>query len=105
VTDLQETPAVEPEDEGGDERAGFQIAGGLFVFLGWGIGVFLNILLHASAHAGGRVVGLWRVYPSYGPYAWAFLIMGVLTGFFGIALLWIARESHPGPIRIPGFPY
>ena len=105
MTDLQETPAVEPEDEGGNERAGFRIAGALFLFVGWGLGVFLNVLLHASAHAGGRVVGFVRIYPAFGPFAWATLAMGIVTGLFGVGLLWISRESNAGPIRIPGFPY
>ena len=105
MTDLQETPAVEPEEEGGNERTGFRIAGGLFLFVGWGLGVFLNVLLHASAHAGGRVVGFVRIYPSLGPFAWGVLLLGAFTGLFGVGLLWISRESNPGPVRLPGFPY
>jgi hypothetical protein len=105
VTDLQETPAIEPEDEGGNERAGFRIAGAILVFVGWGLAVFLNALLHASAHPGGRVVGFVRISSTLGPFAWATLALGLFTGLFGVGMLWIARESNPGPVRLPGFPY
>jgi hypothetical protein len=105
VTDVQETPAVEPEDEGGDERFGLQIAGAIGIFVGWGIGVFLNVLLHVSAHSGGRLVGWVRVYPALGPYAWAVVLVGLFTGLFGVGLLWAARDSKSGPIRWPGTPY
>jgi hypothetical protein len=105
VTDLQETPAVAPEDEGGNARAGLQIAGAIGIFVGWGVGVFLNVLLHASAHPGGRVIGWVRIFPSLGPYAWAVLLVGLFTGLFGVGLLWVSRDARPGPLRLPGASY
>jgi hypothetical protein len=105
VTDLQETPAVEPEDEGGNERAGLQVAGALAIFVGWGLGVFLNVLLHLSAHAGGRVVGWVRIYPHLGPYAWAILLVGLFTGVFGVGLLYVSRDARSAPVVLPGTPY
>lgn len=105
MTDLQETPAVAPEDEGGNEKLGFQVAAAIGIFVGWGVGVFLNLLLHASAHAGGRVIGWVRIYPTLGPYAWAVLLVGLFTGLFGLGLLWVARASKSGPVRWPGTTY
>jgi hypothetical protein len=105
MVDVQETPAVEPEETGGDERTGFQIAGALLIVLGWGFGVFLNLLLHASAHPGGRVIGSVRIYTTLGPYAWAILAFGIAVGFFGVALVWLARDAKTGPLRLPGTPY
>jgi hypothetical protein len=105
VTDLQNTPAVEPEEEGGNERAGLRVAGALAVFVGWGLGVFLNVLLHVSAHSGGRVVGWVRVYPALGPYAWGVLALGVFTGVFGIAMIWVSQFSKAGALHLPGTSY
>ena len=105
MSDLQETPAVAPEDEGGNERVGFQIAGALGIFVGWGLGVFLNLLLHASAHAGGRVIGSVRIFPALGPYAWGILLVGLFTGLFGVGLLYVSRASKPGPVVLPGTTY
>jgi hypothetical protein len=105
VADLQESPAVEPEDEGGNARFGMQIAGAIGIFVGWGLGVFLNLLLHASARGGSRVVGWVRIYPTLGPYAWSVLLVGLFTGLFGVALLWASRESRSGPVVLPGTTY
>jgi hypothetical protein len=105
VNDLQESPAVAPEDEGGNERFGLQIAGGLGIFVGWGLGVFLNVLLHASARHGGRVLGWVRIYPTLGPYAWAVLLVGLFTGLFGVGVLWVSRDSPRGAAVLPGTTY
>jgi hypothetical protein len=105
VTDLQETPAVEPEEEGGNERAGLRVAGALAVFVGWGLGVFLNVLLHVSAHAGGRLVGWVRIYPTLGPYAWGVLLLGAFTGIFGVAMIWVSHDAKAGPLHLPGTSY
>jgi hypothetical protein len=105
VTDLQNTPAVAPEDEGGNERAGLRIAGALAIVVGWGLGVFVNVLLHVSAHPAGRVVGWVRVYPTLGPYAWGVLLLGAFTGVFGIALMWVSQFAKSGPLHLPGTTY
>ena len=105
MTDPQDVPAVAPEDEGGNERAGLRIAGALAVLVGWGLGVFLNVLLHVSAHSGGRVVGWVRVYPALGPYAWGVLLLGLFTGAFGLAMIWVSRDAPAGPLRLPGTSY
>ena len=106
MTDLQETPAVAPEDEGGNARAGFVVAGSLLIFVGWGLGVFLNVLLHESAHAGGRVLdGFVRIYPTLGPYAWSLLGLGLFAGVLGVAMIWLRRDETRGPLRLPGTSY
>ena len=106
MTDLQETPAVAPEDEGGNLRAGFVVAGSLLIFVGWGLGVFLNVLLHASARSGGRVLdGFVRIYPTLGPYAWALLGLGVFAGALGAAMIGLSRSETRGPLRLPGTSY
>jgi hypothetical protein len=105
VTDLQNAPAVAPEDEGGNERAGLRVAGALAILVGWGLGVFLNVLLHLSAHSGGRVVGWVRIYPAFGPYAWAVLLLGAFTGVFGAAMIWVSQFAKPGPLHLPGTSY
>ncbi len=105
MTDLQETPAVPPMDPGGDERIGFHAAGSLLVLLGWGVGVFLNLVLHWTAPAAGRRIGPYVLFPALGPYAMALLLFGAVTGLLGIAILWIARSSPKGPLVLPGFAY
>jgi len=105
VTDLQNTPAVEPEEEGGNERAGLRFAGALAVLVGWGLGVFVNVLLHVSARSDGRVVGWVRIYPGLGPYAWGVLLLGLFTGIFGVAMIWVSQFAKPGELHLPGTSY
>lgn len=105
MRDLQETPAVPEEDSGGDERAGFLIAGGLLIVVGWGGAVLLNLLLHAVAPADGLVVGTVRIYSTYGSYAIATAAFGALAGAFGIVLLYLGAGARPGKLVAPGVDY
>lgn len=102
MVDLQETPAVPPFEGGGDERYGWYAAGSLLVGLGWGFGVVLNVLLHRLAPAGGhRLEGIYFG-PSFGPYAWATLGLGLATGAIGVALIGLARGAPRGKFVLPG---
>jgi hypothetical protein len=102
VVDIQETPAVPPMDTGGDERAGCFLAGGMLIFLGWGLGVLVNVSLHMVAGAGGlSVAGIWFG-STLGTYAWAALGFGVLTGLLGVGLLFVGRTDPKGPLVLPG---
>ena len=105
MADLQETPAVPPTDPGGDERLGFEVAGGLLVTFGWGIGVVANVLLHRLAPANGVVIGSIRLFPKLGPYSWAVLGFGLFAGALGVALLLLSRSAPKGPVVLPGYPY
>jgi len=105
VVDLQETPAVPPFDPKGDERLGYFIAGGLLTFLGWGMGIVVNVLLHVLSPKGGRhLFGLYFG-QTLGVYAWATLALGVATGAMGIVLIALARESPKGALALPGSDY
>lgn len=105
MVDLQETPAVPPFDSGGDERAGWWVAGGLLLIVGWGGGVLANVLLHLLAPSGGLALGSVRITDHLGSFAWLTLGIGVFTGAIGAGLLWLAYRSAPGPLRLPGYPY
>jgi hypothetical protein len=105
VVDLAETPAVPPEDPGGDERIGLTIAGALFLLLGFGIGVIANLYVHDTASASGTPFGPWTITPALGPYAWATLAGGVIVGVLGILFLWLARFEARGPLKLPGTAY
>ena len=105
VVDIHETPAVPPMDPGGDERLGYFIAGGLLVFLGWGLGVVANLLFHFAAGPGGRAFAWVRISSTLGPYAWAIVGFGLVTGAVGVGLLAVARASPKGPIVLPGYDY
>jgi len=105
VTDFSETPAVPPMDPGGDERLGLQIAGAILIVLGFGVGAFLNLLVHFLAGSNGMVIGPWTVSTTLGPYGWALLLFGVATGAIGEAFLILARDARRGPTVLPGFPY
>ncbi|MCI4368506.1 MAG: hypothetical protein L3K09_02945 [Thermoplasmata archaeon] len=105
MTDLSETPAVPPTDYGGDERLGLFIAGGLLLLFGFGVAVILNLFLHLSAPSGGSVLGPWRITSTMGPYAWAILAFGLVTGIVGAALIALGRETAPGALVLPGYPY
>lgn len=105
MVDLSETPAVPPEDHGGDERAGFLVAGGLLIAVGWGLAVVLNVLAHAMAPRGGSAWGPVTVFPTMGPFAWAAFGLGLFTGAIGVGLLLLARSSPKGRFVLPGFAY
>ncbi|HTW56280.1 MAG TPA: hypothetical protein VMG36_07590 [Thermoplasmata archaeon] len=105
MVDLQETPAVPPFDPKGDVRAGYFIAGGLLIALGWGAGVALNLLLHHTAPAGGYRWDGITISRSWGAYAWATLLFGLGTGFFGTVLLALGRGAPKGRIVLPGVDY
>lgn len=105
MTDVQEEPAVPPMDPQGDIRGGYMIAGGILVFLGWGMAVAVNILAHRLAPSDGLVVGWMRIFPALGPYAWGALGLGVATGALGVALLWLGSQTPRGRWVLPGVPY
>jgi hypothetical protein len=105
VLDLQEAPAVPPFDPQGDERAGLFGAGGLLIFLGWGLGVVVNLVVHHWAPAGGeRILGVYFG-PALGVYAEATLAFGLVTGAIGVVLVGLARASPKGPVVLPGYEY
>jgi len=96
---------VPPTDYGGDDRAGCFVASGLLIFLGWGLGVFLNVTLHMLAAASGTIVaGIWFG-PTLGTYAWAAVGFGILTGGIGVGLLFVARATPKGRLVLPGTDY
>lgn len=103
--DVHETPAVPPEDSGGDERAGMIAAGGVLVTLGWVLGVVANVFVHLAAPSGGFVLGPVVVGHAFGGYAWMTLIIGALTGALGVAVAWSGRASAAGPLVLPGGSY
>ena len=104
MADLQETPAVPPENVGGDERAGYFAAGGLLIALGWGIGVLANLLLHAIAGKGMPLVWM-RISSTLGPYAWSVFGFGIVTGAVGLGLLLAGRSAPKGALVLPGVDY
>lgn len=105
VVDIHETPAVPPMEPGGDERLGYYIAGGLLLFLGWGLGVGANLALHSLAGSGGMTFFWVRLSSGLGPYAWAALAFGLFTGAVGAVLVGLATRSPRGPVVLPGFDY
>jgi hypothetical protein len=105
MVDVHETPAVPPQDFGGDERAGYFVAGGTLIFLGWGLGVLVNLALHFYAPAGGfTVAGIWFG-RSVGTYAMATAGFGLMTGLIGVGLLFVARSTPKGRLVLPGADY
>lgn len=105
MVDLAESPAVAPMDTGGDERAGMFAAGAILVALGLGLGVLVNVVAHWMAAPSGTPWGPVRVFPSFGPYAWAALGLGLFTGAIGIGVLLMARASAKGRLVLPGQAY
>jgi hypothetical protein len=105
VVDLQETPATPPFDPKGDERIGYWIAGGTLLFLGWGLGVVVNLLLHWEARMGSFQV--WTVHfgPTMGAYAWAVFALGLASGAVGASFFLIARSTPRGAFVLPGTDY
>lgn len=105
MVDLQETPAVPPTDYGGDEREGYFLAGGTMLFIGWGLGVVVNLALHLLAPSHGYyVAGIWFG-TTPGAYAWATVGLGLVTGLTGIGLLLVGRAAPKGHLVLPGVDY
>ena len=94
-----------PSDTGGDERAGYLVAGGTLVFLGWVLGVAVNLALHWMAGSGGMALGWMRITSTLGPYAWAVFGFGLGTGAIGVGLLYVGRATPKGPLVLPGADY
>ena len=105
MVDLQEAPATPPQDYGGDERVGWQIAGALLLAAGWGIGVIGNAVAHWLAPASGLSILGVHVYPTWGVYAFATLGVGACAGIFGVLLIVLGRLSPRGPLVLPGYDY
>ncbi|MGA8303918.1 MAG: hypothetical protein WA691_01685 [Thermoplasmata archaeon] len=105
MTDLQETPAVPPMDSGGDERAGYFLAGGMMIFLGWGLGVLVNLGLHWVAPGGGLTVAGIYFGHVIGTYAWAAFGFGLMTGAIGVGLLFVGQATPKGRLVLPGTDY
>lgn len=105
MVDVSETPATPPFDSKGDERIGYFAAGGTLLFLGWGLGVVVNLLLHWEARMGSFQV--WTVHfgPTMGAYSWAVFALGLAAGAVGVALLGIARTTPRGAFALPGADY
>lgn len=102
MVDVQETPAVPPTDYGGDERAGYLVSAGVLIFLGWGLGVLVNLGLHMVAPAAGTTIaGIWFG-PTMGTYAWAALGFGIVTGFVGVGQIFVGRATPKGRLVLPG---
>jgi hypothetical protein len=75
------------------------------IFLGWGLGVVLNLGLHMVAPAGGlTVAGIWFG-PVIGTYAWAAFGFGLMTGAVGAGLVAVARATPKGRLVLPGTQY
>jgi hypothetical protein len=105
VTDLQETPAVPPEANGGDERFGYFVAGAILVALGWVFGVVVNVLLHWAARSAPATIWGVHVGANFGDYAWAVFGLGLVTGAMGVVLIGVGRSTPSGPLVLPGVEY
>lgn len=103
--DLQEAPAVPPEEYGGDERAGFFAAGATLVVLGWVVAIGINLWLHLTAPSGGTEIAGVVIHHALGPYAWTAVLVGAFTGALGVAIALVGRASPRGPLVLPGGTY
>lgn len=104
MVDLQETPAVPPQDYAGDARMGYRIAGGALIALGWGGGIALNVLAHLYWSSTGSLFG-HRWGTALGPYALLALGLGAFAGSMGVVLLALARAELRGKVVLPGADY
>ena len=105
MVDVQETPAVPPEDPGGDPRLGYFIAGGILIAVGWVLAVVLNLVLHYLAGTGGMNLAGHVITSTLGPYAWATFAFGLFAGAFGVVLLMLGRATPQGALVLPGYDY
>ena len=92
-------------ESGADVRYGFLTAGGLLVALGWGLLVLVNLLLHRIAPSDGIDLGVLRVYPGFGVFAWAATLLGTGAGLVGAVLVYYGTQSPKGRFVLPGTPY
>ena len=105
VVDLNERPAVAPMDAGGDARIGFRVAALFLGFVGFGVMVLLNLILHLTAPASGTPLGPWVIPREMGAYAWIVFGLGLAAGVTAVGLWMVARSSPRGRFVLPGQPF
>jgi hypothetical protein len=86
----------------GNRRAGLFAAGGVLLFLGMGVAIVLNILLHQLATPTSclNIAGILTICPNWGWGATIVVCLGVFTSIVGVGLLMLGMQLPPAPLRL-----
>lgn len=84
----------------GNARAGYFIAASFLLVFGFGVGIAMNLIIHATAPAQGIKVFFMTVYPTFGLYSIIVFVLGALSTIVALGMIWLGIDKPVGPLTL-----